>query len=147
MKSSRYFLFRIVLIGILMVFAACSKQEDIGISHAMMHELAPGQTVGAVYLNLYNNTEKKIVLNSVEAEIADHVEVHRTQYEDGIMSMRPVNHLTVPAGGKFQFKRGGHHLMLMGIGSRMQEGDSFEIKLVFNDGQAVTATAMVKGLR
>lgn len=133
----------------LMAFAliACSPEQPtpaVVVNDAFMPQLAPGQSVGAVFMRIANNTPDDIVLNYVHAPIASNIEVHRTFYDEGMMQMRPVKHVRVEAGKSLLFEPGGYHLMLFGIENQPEVGEDFELTLEFEGGVSVTTQVRVK---
>lgn len=138
------------LLGCLIVIslAACSPDEPaqpgVVVDGAVMSQLAPGQSVGAVYLRITNNMAQGVVLNYVHSPVATDIEVHRTFHEDGMMQMRPVNHVRVEAGQSLRFEPGGYHLMLFGVANLPEVGQAFDLTMEFEGGLSVTVPVRVK---
>ena len=124
--------------------AACSEKAAIEVENIFMHELPPGQSTGAIYMVLKNNTKQNLVLNYVHSGIASDVEVHRVLYENGMMQMRQVNHLTLDPGASLRFEPGGYHLMVMGIEKSPAVGETFELVMEFEDGYKITTPVEVR---
>lgn len=152
MKSS---LFRLCLIkrstllyllGFLML--GCSQQEQAPLTIEQLHimQIPPGQSTAAAYMTLKNNTDKTLVLNYVHSPIAADVEVHRVIYDQGMMQMRQVQHLSIDPGKTLNFEPGGYHLMLMGIEQAPAAGETFDISLEFENGYAIVGKAEVRSL-
>ena len=120
------------------------KSAPIVIDNAYMKQMPPGQHVGAVYLRIINNSKEDLILNYVHSPVAAEVEVHRNFYEEGMMQMRPVKHVRVPAGDSLRFEPGGYHLMFMGVESQFEVEDSFDLVLEFEGGKAVPTRVTVK---
>ncbi len=132
---------------------ACSKEPvpggaEMGISvkSAVMPSLAPGQMTAAIYLLLENNTEQTLVINHIVSSISDHIEVHRTFYEDGMMKMRSAPHVSIAPSGKMRFAPEGYHLMVFDISSPVQAGDQFSLTIEFEGGKTVTGKVDVRRL-
>jgi periplasmic copper chaperone A len=54
--------------------------------------------------------------------------------DGGIMRMREVSAIEIPAKGEVELRQGGvatYHLMLMGLKAPLKEGDRFALTLVF----------------
>ncbi|WP_242616821.1 copper chaperone PCu(A)C [Rivibacter subsaxonicus] len=58
------------------------------------------------------------------------VEIHEMKMDGGVMQMRPVQALELPAGKTVELKPGGYHVMLMGLKQQLKEGDSVPLSLV-----------------
>lgn len=103
---------------------------------------------GAVYLELYNSTEKDRTL--IEAKvcgtICDHAELHTHIHEGDIKRMRPIKGIVIKAGKTKSFKPGGLHIMLMGLKAPFREGQKVPITLVFDNEEAVKQEVLVQQL-
>jgi copper(I)-binding protein len=97
----------------------------------------------AAYLVLANGTDAGDALVSVETEIADTAEIHSVTMDDGVMRMRPVDSLAVPAGGEAVMEPGGYHVMLIGIHRALAEGDTVALHLHLRSGAVIDVTAPV----
>jgi copper(I)-binding protein len=91
---------------------------------------AMGKQMGAVYMNI-TNTGAADKLVKAQTDVADTVELHTVIEEDGVMQMRPVPGIDVPANGSVQLKPGGFHVMLIGVNKELESGDKITVKLTF----------------
>jgi copper(I)-binding protein len=62
----------------------------------------------------------------------------------GMMSMKPVDAIPVPAGETVDLKPGGYHVMLIGLTKDLKAGDTLDVTLTFEPGGTVDATAEVR---
>jgi copper(I)-binding protein len=62
----------------------------------------------------------------------------------GMMSMREVPEITVPAGATVSLEPGGLHIMLLDLVADLEPGDEFELTLVFAEAGEVTLTVDVR---
>jgi copper(I)-binding protein len=62
----------------------------------------------------------------------------------GVMGMRPIARLEIPAGGKVELKPGGYHIMLIDLNQELKAGDKIEITLTFEKAGDVKVTAEVR---
>jgi periplasmic copper chaperone A len=86
----------------------------------------PGQTTGAVYMEL--ETSESAIIAKIESPQAKAVEVHNTINDKGVMKMRKIDRLELPAGTTIKFEPGGMHLMLIGLKKPLKPGDSVLVK-------------------
>lgn len=129
----------------LVLLLGCSQEKQaLEIEHLHINAMPPGQSTAAAYMTLRNNTDKTLVLNYVHSPIASDIEVHRVIYDQGMMQMRKVQHLSIDAGTTLLFQPGGYHLMLMGIENTPQIGETFPVTLEFEAGYTVSAQAEVR---
>lgn len=104
------------------------KTPDAMGSHAGS---AMAQQNGAVYMNIANTGAADRLLKA-ETEAANTVELHTVVQENGMMQMRPVDGIDVPANGSVQLKPGGFHVMLLGVNRELKAGDKINVKLTFD---------------
>lgn len=97
----------------------------------------------AAYLVLTNPTAAADALVAVEAEVSDTAEIHTVTMDQGVMRMRAVDSIPVPAGGEAVLEPGGYHIMLIGLRGPLAEGDSVELRLRLRSGQVIDVTAPV----
>jgi len=88
-------------------------------------------TVGVAYMTIRNTGADDDVLLSVSSPRAASVEIHQTTMNDGVMQMRPLQDLPVPAGVTVALEPAATHLMLMGLTTPLQIGERVPLQLVF----------------
>jgi len=98
--------------------------------------------VGAGFLTL-RNTGAADRLVAARAEIAGVVELHTHIHENGVMRMRPVAAIDLPAGETVTLRPGGLHLMLIDLKQPLNQGDTVPVTLVFEKaGEVQTQLAV-----
>lgn len=97
----------------------------------------------AAYFVLANPTGEADALVGVETEIADTAEIHSVTMDEGVMRMRPVDSVAVPAAGEAVLEPGGYHIMLIGLRRALAEGDSVGLRLQLRSGEVIDVTAPV----
>ncbi|MFD1216023.1 MULTISPECIES: copper chaperone PCu(A)C [Microbulbifer] len=109
-------------------------------------EMPPGVVMGVAYLSLHNPTQRPRALRAVE--LPRHPEasaaLHATVNEDGVSRMRPLQEVTLDAGGVLEMQPGATHLMLHGV--RLRAGESLQLRLVFADGATQQITVPVRAM-
>ena len=123
-------------------FAADTKPV---IENGWSRATAVGQSVGAGFLTVRNPgaTADKIV--SASSDAAAKVELHQHANDNGVMKMRAVTDIEVPANGSVTLAPSGYHLMLMGLKAPLMEGQHVPLTIVFEKAGAVTTQLMVAG--
>jgi copper(I)-binding protein len=104
---------------------------------------APGQTVSGAFMTLINTSATDYSLDSVSFSGASAVEIHETSMVDGVMRMRKVNHVDIPANGSAELKPGSFHIMLIGLEKAMEAGTIEALTLTFSDDSQKTVEALV----
>jgi len=98
----------------------------------------------AAYMVLRNGTREADRLLRVESDIAQAVELHQTQVENEVMTMRPVEAIEIPAGGEAVLKPGGLHVMLIGLKQPLAVGQKVSLRLVFENAAPQVVEAEVR---
>jgi copper(I)-binding protein len=101
------------------------------ISDAWARATVPGQAVGAAYLKI--NSPAAIALTAIESSISQSAQVHSMAHHDGVMQMRRLSKLDIPAGQTVELTPGGNHIMLIGLKKPLKAGESIQLKLTFDD--------------
>ena len=103
-----------------------------------------GSTVSAVYLVVANRGEAADRLLGAETGRAGHAAIHRSVVEEGVVKMRRVDAVEVLPGEAVRLEPGGLHLMLMGVASPLEAGESISLTLVFERAGKLTLSVPVR---
>jgi copper(I)-binding protein len=101
---------------------------------------------GAVYLTVRNGGDQSDRLIRIASEVADRAELHASIVEDGVMRMRQVDAIEVPARGEAVLAPGGLHVMLIGLKAPLAQGGSIVLTLTFESARELEVTAMIKDI-
>ena len=115
----------------------------ITVSKPRIRATAPGQTVSGAFMTLVNNSETAFTMTSVSFSGASTVEIHETSMNEGIMRMRKVSHVDIPANGSAELKPGSYHIMLIGLEKEMKAGTAETLTLTFSDDSQKMVEALV----
>lgn len=113
---------------------------------AYLRQPAPGQSILAAFVTFKNSSNYAYTLDHISSPRAGSIKVHRTLYEEGVMSMRPVAHLVVPPQSELAFKPGGYHLMMSGLEGEFNPGDQIPLSFSFAGGTTLDITAEVRAV-
>ena len=117
---------------VLLFFCSQAFAEGISVTHARALATAPGQQVGGAYMDISAKDGAKLV--RVESRVAGKVMIHSMSMKNGIMEMRSVKVLDIPAGKTVSLSEGGMHLMLMDIRKPLASGETIPLTLTFDQG-------------
>ena len=135
------------LVAALLVSFA-SYAGDIEISGAWTRATAPGQDQAGVDLSI--TSKQPAILVGVSSSACKTVELHSMTSENGMMRMREVKAIELPAGKRVNLSESGYHLMLNGLKAPLKEGETVPLTLnikVVNKGVVKIETkAEVKSL-
>ena len=120
---------------------------DLTIEGAWARASMAGMKMGAGYLTIANQGKADDELLAASSPVAEAVEIHLSQMQDGVMRMREVGATAVPAGQRVRFLPGGLHLMFMGVKSPFEAGQSIPVTLRFREAGEVTVLFEVRSGR
>jgi len=120
--------------------------DVVGIMNAWVRETDAIAKAVAGYMTLVNVAPEEVTLVKIESDIFEKIEMHEMAVVDGLMAMRQVTDLVIPANGRARFEPGGWHLMLKGPSHRLTTGEVVEMTLVFKSGmkQAVSVNVAAR---
>jgi periplasmic copper chaperone A len=98
----------------------------------------------AVYMTITNGTSAADRLVKAATDIATSTELHTASMVNGVMEMRPVEAIDLPANGTFLLQPGGYHVMLVGLKSDLKVGAVFDVTLTFDKAGVTTVRASVR---
>jgi periplasmic copper chaperone A len=101
---------------------------------------------GAAYLTVRNDGDQDDRLIGVASEVTDKAELHSSVMQDGVMRMRAVEAVEVPAHGEAVLAPGGLHVMLVGLKAPLEEGGSFALTLTFEDAGEVEVMTTIEDI-
>jgi copper(I)-binding protein len=118
--------------------ADCRK---LRVEDAWIPQAPPVAPVLAGYAKLHNDGARPIRIDAVEGADFGSVELHQMSMANGMMQMRPLKSLEIPAHGSVVLADGGKHLMLMDPRHPFKVGDS--ASLSFRCGKDTRQAAFV----
>lgn len=116
--------------------------SDMGDMGDMGH--GSGGANSAAYMTLINETDTPDAIIRADTDVAETVELHTVeQTDEGIMKMRPVEQIDIPASGEQHLKPGGFHIMLLGLKHDLNEGDTVTLTLTLEQAGDIQVIAPV----
>jgi len=123
---------------------AGTAAEDVQAEGAYARAVPPGQPNSAAFVSLTNKSDADHALVAAESSASKVVELHTHLLEEGMMKMRPVAKIDLPAGETVELQPGGLHLMLIDLARQLSPGEEVSITLVFEDGSRTSLKVPVK---
>ncbi|ABM93653.1 copper chaperone PCu(A)C [Methylibium petroleiphilum] len=121
---------------------ATAASAQVAIQDAWVRATVPQQKATGAFMQLTAAQDSRLV--SVQSTVAALVELHEMTIQDGVMKMREIPGLALPAGKAVDLKPGSYHVMLMNLKQQMKAGDSVPLTLVFEDKTGKRDTVEVK---
>lgn len=135
-----------VLAGLgLMAPPLLAAEEGIRVDQAWARASAGAATTGAAYVTLIGGAQAD-QMTGASTPVSASASVHTTAEDNGVMRMRAVPMVPIPAGQTVTFKPGGLHIMLEGLKHPLTAGQSFPLTLTFAHAAPVTVDVPVRAL-
>lgn len=99
-----------------------------------------GPKSGAAFFEIMNHGDQDDTLVAATSDVAPRVELHtHIENADGVMQMREIDGgIPVPAGSMHALKRGGDHVMFMGLSEPFAQGSEITVTLTFEKAGDIT---------
>ena len=119
-----------------------SAMADVAVTDAWVRGTTPAQKATGAFMEITSSDAAALL--SAASPAAGVVEIHTMKMEDGVMKMRAIPKLDLPAGKGVKLAPGGNHVMLMDLKQQMKEGDSVPVTLVVEGKDSKRSTIEVK---
>lgn len=133
-----------LLLSLGLSLGSAAIQAEVSVEQGYVRASAPGMNTGAAFLTLHNAAMAPVSLIGAQTPAANSTELHNHVEQDGILQMRQVAAIEIPAQGSVSLKPGGYHLMLMGLKAPLEEGGEMELLLEFSSGQRAQLRLPIK---
>jgi copper(I)-binding protein len=118
--------------------------KSLSIDHAFARATPPGAKSGGAFFVVENAGKTPDKLIRAASPVAGAVELHQMAMDGGIMTMRAMTAMDVPAAGKLELSPGGYHLMLLDLKQPLKVGDKVPLTLTFEKAGSVDITVVVE---
>ena len=110
-----------------LMFFGAAAQADVTVKESWVRGTTPAQKVTSAFMEI--TSSEAAALLSASSPVAGVVEIHTMKMEDGVMKMRAIPKLDLPAGKSVKLTPSGNHIMLMDLKQQMKKGDVVPITL------------------
>jgi len=117
----------LLLIAACFVLSAAHAEGAVSVAQAWVRATVPGQKVAGVYLDI--RSDQAAALTAVRSPLAGSAEIHSMSNDNGVMRMRRLARLDLPAGETVRLVPGGNHIMLLDIKRPLQAGERVPLVL------------------
>lgn len=155
---------RIVLIVLMLASCGIAQAQTVGLPGLLVYNAwvrptapepagdttpeppIPGTVTGA-YLTIENTGDADYQLVGIDAGFAGMSMLHESSVDDqGVMRMRAVSGLDIPAGATVQLAPGRYHAMIMNVTHDIYPGQAVALTLTFADVDGATFDILVGAL-
>lgn len=127
-----------------LAISGCLKPAEIEAENAWVRLPAVPDRPAVGYFTLHGGA-RSTTLIAVNADLAQRTEMHESMGSGGMMTMRPLRQLPLPANGTITFAPGAKHLMLFGVNPALKPGGSTILTFTFADGSRIDRKAWALG--
>ena len=128
---------KILCAGILAMLAVtqASAADEVKVTKAWTRATAPGQDSVSVQLIITSKRDATLIGFASGSALSG--EIHTMSMENGMMKMRAIDSLPLPAKTPVTLGEGGNHLMLIGLRKPLRAGHKlpFALTVKFADGR------------
>lgn len=122
---------------------ACGDPAPAYVDQAWVRLSPNKDTPSAGYFVAHGGSEGAQV-RGVITDYALKVEMHESVQKDGMMTMRPVDRVDVPANGEVAFAPGGKHLMLWGVNDTAISRGKMQLTFLMGNGDRLLVDAVIR---
>jgi copper(I)-binding protein len=128
-KSNRRFLSVLSMIWSVMWLASAAHAAAVAeVKDAWVRATVPGQKVAGAYLEIRSRSAARLV--GVRSPAAKSAEIHSMSNDGGVMKMRHLDALALPAGQSVRLEPNGNHIMLFDIKQPLEAGARVPLTLI-----------------
>jgi len=125
---------------------AATAAQTIEVEDPFVRMVPPGAPATAAFMVIQNTSDQDHTLVSAKAQVNEITELHTHIHDNGVMRMREVSKIELPANQATALKPGGLHIMLIDLKAPIEKGQIIPIELNFADGSSKTIEAVGKPL-
>jgi copper(I)-binding protein len=126
----------------LLAIACAASAAEVRSENAWVRTPAPGQKTASAYVELTSASDTALV--AAASPVAERVELHTMTLDGGVMRMRPLPRIDLPAGKTVKLAPGGMHLMLLDLKQPVKAGDKLPLVLTLRGPGGSTSTLKVE---
>jgi len=122
--------------------ATAVSGHQLQVHDAWIRATVTGQQATGAFMQL--QPSQAMTLVGARSPLTPVVEVHEMAVIDGVMKMRHLPELPLPAGQATALKPGGYHIMLMDLKQPIRSGETVTITLRMADGSTQEIRALAR---
>lgn len=122
--------------------AATAALAEVTVKDAWVRATVPAQKSTGAFGILTSTEDARLV--AAASPLAKVVEVHLSEMKGGVMQMRAVDFVALPAGKPVELRPGGYHVMLMGLAKPVSAGEQVPIVLTIENTRGERSKLEVK---
>jgi copper(I)-binding protein len=126
-----------------LALGACGDPAPSYIDQAWVR-LSPNKDMPSAGYFVAHGGDAGAQIRGVITDYALKVEMHESVAKNGVMSMKPVDSVDVPAKGEVAFTPGGKHLMLWGVNDTAIGRGKMQLTFLMGNGDRLLVDAVIR---
>ena len=135
--------FALIALAAPLALTACGDPAPSYIDQAWVR-LSPNKESPSAGYFVAHGGDAGVQIRGVMTAYAVRVEMHESVMDKGVMTMKPIDSVDVPAKGEVAFAPGGKHLMLWGINDAAINQGKMELTFLMSDGKRLLVDAVIR---
>lgn len=132
----------VILVAGLLLLSVQVYASEIKINDAWARATAPGQENGSVGVVITSKQDARLI--AVKSTVAESAEIHTMTMDNGVMQMRQLDYLELPANQAVTLGPGGNHLMLFGLKHPLKAGSTLPLTITVQYADKRTEEIKIK---
>ena len=135
--------FALIALAAPLALSACGDPAPSYIDQAWVR-LSPNKESPSAGYFVAHGGDAGVQIRGVMTAYAVRVEMHESVMDKGVMTMKPIDSVDIPAKGEVAFAPGGKHLMLWGINDAAINQGKMELTFLMSDGKRLLVDAVIR---
>lgn len=136
-------LFALATLAAPLLLSACGDPAPTYIDQAWIR-LSPNKETPSAGYFIAHGGDAATQLRGVRTDYALKVEMHESVSDKGIMSMKPIDSVDIPANATVAFAPGGKHLMLWGVNDTAISRGKMQMTFLLANGDRLLVDAVIQ---
>jgi copper(I)-binding protein len=124
----RFLSFLSIVWAAVWIASAAQAAAVVEVKDAWVRATVPGQKVAGAYLEIQSRSAARLV--GARSPVAKSAEIHSMSNDGGVMKMRHLDALDLPAGQSVRLEPNGNHIMLFDIKQPLEAGARVPLTLI-----------------
>ena len=129
-------------LGLCLAGAATAQTGSVAIKDAWARATPGMAETGAAYMTIQSTIQDRLI--GAATPVAKTAGPHEMTNDNGVMRMRPLAAIDLPAGRPVTLQPGAVHIMLQGLNRPLRAGESFALTLRFEKAGMQQVTVVVE---
>ena len=135
--------FALIALAAPLALTACGDPAPSYIDQAWVR-LSPNKESPSAGYFVAHGGDAGVQIRGVLTAYAVRVEMHESVMDKGVMTMKPIDSVDVPAKGEVAFAPGGKHLMLWGVNDTAINRGKMQLTFLMANGDRLLVDAVIR---